>query len=131
MSSRNVGLQVLQAKVRGFEAAGSTIMRRIRKESGVRRHALRLQKRQLAVHSRLHLLAYCLLRGVPYLQVERCAENNRPDPQRLFEVAQAHNSWCARRGYRGLDVAMVKAWLAGEELGKPFVRPPLAHGKTG
>jgi hypothetical protein len=118
-----MGLQQLQAKIRGFEAAGTTLTNRASKLKGMRRHQLQLQKRRLARYTRLHLLAYGLLRGLQYAQLEKCSKNNGVDVAWLLKVVEEHNVWSARRGYRPLKQADVQAWLQGTALGKPFVAP--------
>lgn len=89
-----ISLQALRAKVRGFQAEGRSIGARIRRSKGARRHQLWLKKRQLGNIARDHQIAYCLLRGTPYHQIEsKCAETNKPDPRRVFEIVRAHADW--------------------------------------
>lgn len=93
------GLQVLRAKIRGLQAAGISIHNRIRKAKGPKRNKLWDEKRHLGGYNREHLIAYGLLRGIPYARIEKCSENNRPDPQRVFELVQAHADWKAKREF--------------------------------
>lgn len=89
----DTGLQVLRAKIRGLQIAGEAIRRYIQKSFGLKRHSLWQQKRSLGVYSRYHLVAYGLLRGIPYDRIEKCDENNRLDPIGLFELMKAHAPW--------------------------------------
>jgi len=104
----SIGLQVLRAKLRGFHAAGSTISSRISKSEKERKNRLWDAKRQLGTHCRHHLVAYGLLRGVPYDQIERCAQNNKPNPQVVLDIMLAHADWQQKRG---LDLEKVKQLL--------------------
>lgn len=91
--SYHIGLQVLRAKIRGLQAAGITLQGRIRKVSGSKRGELRNEKRRLGNYSRVHLIAYGLLRGIQYTRIERCAENNRPNIATVLELMKEHAEW--------------------------------------
>lgn len=91
--SYHIGLQVLRAKVRGFHAAGTTITSRISNSEKERKHRLWDAKRKLGTHCRHHLIAYGLLRGLSYDQIERCAQNNKPDPNAVMEIMFEHAEW--------------------------------------
>jgi len=93
----HTSLQVLRAKIRGLQAAGVSIHNRIRKAKGPKRNRLWNEKRCLGGYNREHLIAYGLLRGIPYTRIEKCSENNRPNPQKVFELVQAHGAWRARQ----------------------------------
>jgi len=110
--SYHIGLRVLRAKIRGFQAAGSTIASRISKSEKDRKNRLWNEKRLLGVHCRAHLVAYGLLRGVPYDQIEKCAPNNKLNPQLVLDIMLAHNGWDAKRGYVKYDLAVVEKLLA-------------------
>lgn len=90
-------LQVLRGKIRGLQAEGITIHNQIRKSKGLKRHELWLRKRLLGKVCREHLIAYALLRGVPYLSVEKCGEFNRPKFLKIFALIQDHASWHEKR----------------------------------
>lgn len=109
--SYHIGLQVLRAKLRGFQAAGTTISSRISKSEKERKNRLWDEKRRLGVHCRHHLVAYGLLRGVPYDQIERCAPNNQLDPQKVLEIVLAHNGWDPKKGMQQFDLEKVKNLL--------------------
>jgi hypothetical protein len=87
-----IGLQVLKAKIRGFQATGATISSRISKSEKERKNRLWNEKRRLGLHCRYHLVAYGLLRGVRYDQIERCAPNNKLNPQAVLDIMLAHHS---------------------------------------
>lgn len=86
----NIGLQVLRAKIRGFQAASISINKRIHKSSGQHRHRLRCEKRMLGDYYRDHLIAYCLLRNVQYEKIEKCSKANKPNINRIFELIKMH-----------------------------------------
>jgi hypothetical protein len=109
--SHHIGLQVLRAKLRGFHAAGSTISSRISKSEKERKNRLWDTKRKLGTHCRYHLVAYGLLRGVPYDRIERCAQENKLNPQIVLDVMLAHADWQQKRD---LDLEKVKMLLATE-----------------
>jgi hypothetical protein len=112
--SHHIGLQVLRAKIRGFHAAGATIASRISKSQKEHKNRLWDEKRLLGRHCRHHLIAYGLLRGIPYAHIERCAPNNRPDPKAILEIVSAHNRWTPKGGLVKYDLAMVEGLLASE-----------------
>lgn len=112
--------QVLRAKVKGLQGAGETLRHRIQKSSGLKRHNLWQQKRALGEYSRYHLVAYGLLRGVPYDRIEKCGENNKLDPKRLFELMKAHAPWELERELT-LERVLV---LLGITLPPSIVQPP-------
>lgn len=85
-----IGLDVLRAKIRGFQAAGETIAHRIKKVSGKQRWSAWDAKRRLGGYNREHLIAYGLLRGVPYVRIERCAKRNAPNVSKILELMKAH-----------------------------------------
>jgi len=108
-----IGLQVLRAKIRGFQCAGSTIASRISKTEKERKNRLWNEKRALGNHCRAHLVAYGLLRGVPYGQIEQPAENNKLNPQVVLDIMTAHNGWDPKRGYIKYDLETDTKLLEG------------------
>lgn len=111
----HTGLQVLRAKIRGLQAAGISIHNRIRKAKGPKRNKLWDEKRRLGGYNREHLIAYGLLRGIPYGRIERCAEENKPNAASVFELMKAHGDW---KVARELTVEKV------QELLTPSAAPP-------
>jgi hypothetical protein len=107
----HIGLQVLRAKIRGFQVTGSTITSRISKSEKERKNRLWNEKRRLGLHCRYHLVAYGLLRGVPYSQIERCAPSNQLNPQGVLDIVLAHNGWDSKMGYVHYDLEKVKKLL--------------------
>lgn len=122
----SIGLQVLRAKLRGFHAAGSTISSRISKSEKERKNRLWDAKRQLGTHCRHHLVAYGLLRGVPYHQIERCAPNNKPNAQVVLDIMLAHADWQQRKG---LDLDRVKTLLGETTTLSPAVASSVASSE--
>lgn len=89
-------LLVLKAKLRGFEIAKRTFMAHLRKVPKDKRGTLsRLYsaKALLRSQNRHHLVAYGLLRGIPYEQIERCHPQNKPDTKLVFDIMQATSRW--------------------------------------
>lgn len=118
----SIGLQVLRAKLRGFHAAGTTISSRISRSEKERKHKLWDAKRELGSHCRYHLVAYGLLRGVPYDQIEKCATQNKLNPKVVLEIMLAHADWKQRKG---LDLAKVESLLTVTFVPVPNVSPSL------
>lgn len=83
-----IELQVLKAKIRGFEIESQKIRRQIRKEKGVRRCPLWQRKRELGSYTRNHLLAYGILREIPYNKLERNAQSINIDA--ILDVIHTH-----------------------------------------
>lgn len=119
--SHHIGLQVLRAKIRGLQAAGSTIHHRIRKAKGAKRNRLWDEKRRLGCYNREHLIAYGLLRGIAYERIEHCAEENRPSAARVLELMKAHGDWAAGRE---LTLEKVEAMLVRKKSEPPSPAPP-------
>lgn len=92
-----IGLQALRAKIRGFHVSGSAISSRICKSKGDKRARLWIAKRALGAECRYHLIAYALLRGIPYHKVERCAQNNRPNPEKVLRLIQEHSAGTSKK----------------------------------
>lgn len=126
----HIGLQTLRAKIRGLQATGSTIHRRISKSEKERRHKLWQLKRELGDHCRYHLIAYAILRGVTYDKVERCSERNRPNPQRVLDIVVAHaptawtSGWLKPQQLKKYDLAAIEALLV------PGAAPTMAQEKA-
>jgi hypothetical protein len=109
---KNIYLRVLRAKIRGLQATGVSIHNRIRKTSGKRRDSLWQEKRRIGTFNREHLIAYGLLRGIPYERIEHCSNVNRPSPARIHELMLAHMPpWEAKK----LTVEAVQALLEPTE----------------
>ena len=121
----HIGLQTLRAKIRGFHVAGSTIASRISKAEREKKNRLWDLKRELGVHARHHLIAYGLLRGIPYEKIERCASNNRPNPQVILGIVQAHNAWVPGKVHQKYDLPAVERLLAAQP-----TAPTLAQEKA-
>lgn len=86
----NVGLAALRAKIAGFHVTGARFRKNILKSTGLRRSRWWYAKRAVGVYCRYHMIAYGLLRGIPYERIERCGEHNRPDAQKVYDVLKQH-----------------------------------------
>lgn len=71
----DIKLRVLKAKIRGLEAEGRSIRAHITRSSGSHKDQLWCLKRELGHYTRAHLIAYGLLRGVPYSKIESNAQS--------------------------------------------------------
>lgn len=114
-------VQVLRAKIRGLQAEGVTIQRRIARVKGETKHSLRCRKNMLGHFTRYHLLAYAFFRGVPYRCVEQ-RSRSALDIGLLLSVLKAHSDldWMSKEPHlRGKPWAQetVERWLRAVELG--------------
>jgi hypothetical protein len=71
------------------QAASSRLGEACRRVRGLARHALRLEKRAYGEETRSILLAYAMLRGVPYERVERTC-TRAPSPSAIADVVRQH-----------------------------------------
>jgi hypothetical protein len=93
----NIGLQVLRAKIIGFQSVGISIKNQISKSAGLKRDKLWQRKRALGCYNREHLIAYGLLRGVPYEKIEnKCAKYNKPNVDKIYVLIKQHGGWKAQ-----------------------------------
>lgn len=84
-------LLVLKSKLCGLEHTSRKFRRRIAKSAGDKRWALRFRKMCLGAYTREHLIAYGLLREVPYEKMEaHCAKGNEPNAKAVLEIIQSH-----------------------------------------
>lgn len=91
-----IGLEILRAKIRGFHITGSKIAKKISKSKGLRKHQLWDLKRSVGVKCRYHLVAYGLIRGIPYENIEKCSERNTLNVEHVHRIIKAHQ-WDLRR----------------------------------
>ena len=121
----HIGLQALRAKIRGFQASGMTITSRIGKAEREKKTRLWELKRALGTHCRHHLIAYGILRGVPYHEIEKCASNNRPNLQTVLNILVEHNVWVPGVPLKKYDLAAVEQLLT-----PPPAAPTMAQEKA-
>lgn len=99
----------LIGKINGLSVESKKARKRIlsaKNESAVCSFAGR--KRIIGLDIRHHLLAYALLRGTPYSDLERnCREDNKPNAESILKIIQVHVA-----NYFTIDI--VNAWLKGE-----------------
>lgn len=106
MSKKNKYPEI-QKELRERQTESQAIRQKINQSSGRERYDLWDEKRDYGDHTRDVLLAYALLRKVPYLVVEgKCREGNE---------ASAHAIQCAavRFGHE-LTKEQIQAWLEAE-----------------
>jgi len=108
MSKKNVKFPEIKKTICEREHVSRRVLRgAIREATGMDRWAAWVDKRDYGDETRLLLLAYAMLRGLPYVACEKkCGEFNKPSASGICNVAAAH-------GFQ-LDLAAVKAWLASE-----------------
>jgi hypothetical protein len=116
-----LGLQILRAKIIGFQTVGISYKKRIGKTSGDERHKLWCQKRAIGCYNREHLIAYGLLRGIPYERIEKCAEQNRPNAEKVYLLIEQHGDHKAKKEF---TLQKVKSLLSPTS-------PPKAQEKIG
>lgn len=115
------GLQSLRAKLRGFHASSVTLTSRMKSaQTTERRGMYQCMKHALGHSCRHHLIAYGLLRGLTYDQIERCSPQNRPSATLVLKIMLEHNGMMEVRkygekltggGYQTYDLAKVEALL--------------------
>ena len=81
-----MNLRVLKAKIRGLEAEGKSIRKRIDASSGMERDSLWRLKRELGYVTRCHLLAYALLREKPYARTEKHSTKLYVLPSHVYDI---------------------------------------------
>lgn len=132
MQSDNV--RALKAKIIGFQVSSLRLSRFLRKAKGEKRARLRMQKRALGDRARLHLIAYGLIRGVPYQNIERPGRFNVPEAQRILDIIKEHDPWNAT--WRTHNANTLRRYLSGEttlegsvlQPLRPLQQPPQAVG---
>jgi len=92
-------LLLLKAKIKGFAEESKRIRRFINKSSGSTRYHYWEIKRSLGKEVRLHLLAYGLLRGIPYNQIEPNSNKhlrNYLNYEYLVSIIKHHYGFCGK-----------------------------------
>lgn len=106
--------------LRERQAESQALAQQIRQTSGKERMLLWEQKRQYGSKTRVLLLAYACLRGVPYKAVERKC-HMEPTPSNVSEVG---GFWyymirgiqeAAKAQGQSLDSSVIKAWLTASQ----------------
>jgi hypothetical protein len=81
----------LKAKVKGLAAEAAKTRELIRKSRGKKRHLLWHTKRFIGTDARYHLLAYGLLRGIPYEKMEpKTSDLGNFDFNYLLSIMHGH-----------------------------------------
>lgn len=112
-------------KIKGLAAQSKRVRKFINRAAAAKKEenvwALVASKRGLGADARHHLLAYGLLRGVPYRSMERnCREDNKPSAQAIRNVLAVHlYSWTLDKKY---SLETIQAWL-NDPAGAPAVQP--------
>jgi hypothetical protein len=108
-------LRMMKMAVKGRAQSSREMREEANKTSGMAKHEIHLQMRRYGSHTRNLLLAYALLRGREYKQVEQnCRPENKPKVsnilshlEQMFECIEidASDLWSEKD---------IKAWLEGE-----------------
>ena len=89
---KSVGLISLRAKIKGFEATAKQILKEANKNSGQAKSNLKGLKGSLGYITREHLIAYALIRKIPYSKVEnKNLENNQPNAEKILKIIEEHD----------------------------------------
>lgn len=90
-------LLVLKSALCGLERTSRKFCKRIARLKGDRRWALRFRKLALGAYTREHLIAYGLLRNVPYERIEtKCAKGNEPNVANITAIIKLHAPYYER-----------------------------------
>ena len=104
---KNVKFPSIKKELGERELHSREIRKTIRASSGMSRWVSWQDKRHYGRDTRHLLLAYGMVRGLPYLACEaKCGEFNRPSSSAIAAHARAHGI--------ELDLEVVKAWLKRE-----------------
>jgi len=103
----------LRALVKGYGAEGVTIHKAIWRSKGQKKASLRYRKQVVGNWARSCYLAYGLVRGIPYKNVEKhCGEHNKPYADSIYNVLKSvgENSY-----YKEWNIEKIQAWLNDEK----------------
>ena len=104
----NVYLICLKAKIKGLAEAGSRSRKLINATAEEKRGGHWSMKRKIGVDARHHIVAYGLLRGISYEQIEPwCGVFNPPSAETVLNIIQQHSSWYDKNKWT-LDVVKDK-----------------------
>lgn len=117
MNKNAPAIETLRASIAANVGESLALNRRIHATKGPDRADARHDKRSLGARTRALLLAYALLRDVPYLRVESARTRERPN---AFSVARAVDPAGGREAYE-----RVAAWIAAPA---PTRAPDAAEG---
>ncbi len=94
----NMYLRVLKSKICGFQLESLKIRKEISRSSGIRRFDLWNMKRFIGSYARDHLIAYALIKGIPYCDIERKA-TCEPLASVILKIIHAHVSYVEGRNW--------------------------------
>lgn len=91
-------LRALRAKIKGFCAESTSVRKDINRSRDQKKARLWDEKRSLGSVAREHLIAYALLRGKKYEELERkCRPGNEPHCSVILKLIHEHASAKDRR----------------------------------
>lgn len=115
MRLKKKDLPGLRAEIKRLADEGRSYHPRIREARGPERHALRMEKKSVGEEARVLLLAYALLRGVPYRALEaRCREDAGGRGWLVSAVGRAAARWAGAELPDGSAEAWFEAPAPGE-----------------
>jgi len=115
MRLKKKDLPGLRAEIKRLADEGRAYHSRIRAARGPERHALRMEKKDVGEGARVLLLAYALLRGVPYRALEaRCREDVDGRGWLVSAVRREAGRWAPD----GVQDEAVEAWFGAEAPGE-------------
>jgi hypothetical protein len=77
-------LRRLRVTIKGRAFTSREVRKKANQLEGMEKHELHLEMRDFGANTRYYLLAYALLRGLPYGVVEQCRPENFPDSQPIL-----------------------------------------------
>lgn len=101
----------IKQKLKNRQAASQAIHKKIHATNGIERHELWLEKRSFGHKTRILLLAYAMLRGVPYRAVEPKTHQSDMPFYVLWDYVGRSIAKSASEFGHELDDDAVKAWL--------------------
>lgn len=120
-SFKKSNLENLRVFIKGRELESKTVYEhKIRKSFGQEKHVIQLKQNSFGSETRLYLLAYAFLRGVPYAVVE--ASTNEPirESYKQDKIAKichffVDNQWMiGKTSGKELNSDHIKDWLLGK-----------------
>jgi hypothetical protein len=108
----SVGLSDIRNQVKRLAHEGRSKNALIAASSGPDRHAARQSKQGVGATARVFLLAYAMLRGVPYVRLER---TTKTPPWRLGRILDEVSGVVAEHR-PGTGEAEVTEWFRGQQV---------------
>lgn len=96
----------LKARICGFAHVAKSISKDASKKHGDARAMAKMVRKSLQYDNRLYLVAYGLIRGIPYRKIEpKCALENRLNPRAVAATIRAFVPWNEQKQWSDERVA--------------------------